>query len=283
MKRSGKLVFMFFSVVLIISFFLYFWFLLNINFDDEDEKKFEVAAILIVPTISFLVGIFKKTWDQQKKPYTMNYHLKKSNPIRISFSYLIRVKIDSKYLMIYSKKNDMYQPIGGVYQFESSVKTMLKEKFDFQPDSSHRDKNDFRALVSLRKLDRFIKWFDKNENRETTPYREFYEEVIKTGLLDPKMFNNDNLSFSKIKTFYQGIQFSPHYSHYELLRFDLYELELNDEQENNVRDVLAKDNANFELVTNHELSRLGVGDKFRSKYGTQSVYLREEVYYDKKF
>lgn len=282
MKKNGRKIFMFLIVLTISAIILYYILLINDIFSKENERNYQTLAIVIIPSISFLAGYFKRLWNQQKKPYTMNYNLPPDYPVRISFSYLIRIKISRKYLLIYSKKNDMYQPIGGVYQFEKRVKNVLQERFDFQPDSSHRDRNDFRALVSLKKLDKFIKWFDKNQNRENTPHREFYEEVGKTALLDSEIFNDDNLNFSKIKTYYQGIEFGPHYNCYELLRFDLYELELSDEQEKYVKDVLSKDKENFLLVTNQELACLGVGDKYRSKFGTQSVYLREEVFYDKK-
>ena len=48
--------------------------------------------------------------------------------IRISFSYLYRIKIDNKYLLIKnSHGTELFQPIGGVYKYFTDAEIKLKK------------------------------------------------------------------------------------------------------------------------------------------------------------
>ncbi|MEV1199260.1 SMODS-associated NUDIX domain-containing protein [Microbispora rosea] len=48
--------------------------------------------------------------------------------------------------------------------------------------------NDLRIRVAVKNLVSFIRWFESDEARETSPWREFYEELIKSAICPAKIF-----------------------------------------------------------------------------------------------
>ncbi len=275
-KKIRNFIFMLF--VLLIVIIIVFMIAKN-AIQDKYLLVFELSTLIIGPIVSIVIGWLSRTYKIIVKPYVWNEKMLKTDKIRISFAYLIRIRIGTKYLLINHERNKVFQPIGGVYHY-SINKDFLINKFGFQADHSHRDTNDFRGYIFANKIDKFISWFDKEKDRETTPNREFYEETSDQSSKYNEIFNDQTMTYIKIKSYYEGIQYSSHYDTMELKRFDVYEMQLNKEQESYINGVfLAGDK--YRLATNDEIKRLGVnGENYRAQFGTQTVYLREEVYYN---
>ena len=100
--------------------------------------------------------------------------------IRISASYLFNIKLDNQYLLIKSERRNQYQPIGGCYKyFPNAEKFLLSIGAIPEKKSNGIDSlMDLRLLVPQENIDVFINWFNSQQNRETTYYREFNEELV---------------------------------------------------------------------------------------------------------
>ena len=132
-----------------------------------------------------------------------------------------------------------------------------------------------KQSVLLRKvgknIKKFIKWFNKGQDRETDPYREFKEELVDGCEIDEGLFQKPSFHF--VKTKYRGIQLS-FYKVDELCRFDIYELVLNKEQEKFFETIK---NKNLKLFTREEIESSGIDKKNDKRIiGDQTVYILED-------
>ncbi len=144
-----------FSIILIVAFASFAtYFLLKIL-----EKEFKIAIFIEVSItiISVCFRIFyKKIIDVCRKIFYRGYEYKKEyndKEIRLSFAYLIRIRINDKYLLIKSKR-DKYQPVGGVYHIDDKAK--INDKFGFYRDSHPGDANVLRGNILGRNIKRFL-------------------------------------------------------------------------------------------------------------------------------
>ena len=113
--------------------------------------------------------------------------------------------------------------------------------------------------IPVPKLIGFVRRFHKGINRETykDAHREFQEELLDSGILDPKVFK-------EVEYFYRGqyqtsISRSPFFNVNELLFNDICEVILNEEQEKYLRDL--KDNAQSDkycFVTEEQILTCGL-------------------------
>lgn len=152
--------------------------------------------------------------------------------IRFSISYLFKIKVLDKYLLVRGHRlKDQFQPVGGVYKrFSSSNSFFRKHKIlddEFIPIDDI-SKDDLRILVPAPKVWKFLKWFNSKKERELSPEREFKEELIKTNILSEKHF--ESINYTYIGREETKIKFSEYFQCYEILIADIYELECSDIQ-----------------------------------------------------
>ena len=99
--------------------FLIVW-LLNKYYDIEFWNTFIISLSieLILFILSFIIKMSKRSIDSLKNIRPYFYSLKYNNEkIRLSFAYLIRIKVNNRYLLVKSgHKRDLFGPVGGVYQ-----------------------------------------------------------------------------------------------------------------------------------------------------------------------
>ncbi|WP_225744030.1 hypothetical protein [Marinilactibacillus sp. Marseille-P9653] len=193
--------------------------------------------------LGYIVGNFGKL-----KILTKSFFLRKKD-IRLSMSYIFRIKIGKKYLLIRGSKISQYQPVGGVYQYYQSFKS-LKNTLGVIDDRNFHDNNDLRINIKGEKLNHFLNWFESRENREVSVHREFREELIDTGVLPTDALIG--LSPEFIKQEKLGIRFSTHFNIDELLVYDIYEIELDEEYNQLLLEKIKKDNY-LVLVTAEEI------------------------------
>lgn len=101
------------------------------------------------------------------------------NTIRISCTGLSSIKIGDKYLLIQNRKAKkygkiVYVPVGGALMYDTETIEFLKS-LNFKPE---RKENDIRIHVPSFKVKQFHDWFVSEEGRETSNFRETYEELV---------------------------------------------------------------------------------------------------------
>ena len=151
--------------------------------------------------------------------------------IRLSFSYLYRIQVNGKYLLIKGNRlKSQIQPIGGVYKYYKEARPFL-EGIKFRPDikmNNFDETNDLRINIKGKYLLRFMNWFLSMKDREYDPYREFKEELIDTGLLPENDFKQ--LIYRKIFVHNKGLTFSNYNNCIEFIYADIFDLDLTDKQ-----------------------------------------------------
>jgi hypothetical protein len=200
--------------------------------------------------ISISLGLFAIS----KRNRYIEKHRKEE--FRVSFSYLIRiVRSNEKFFLVKSSRNDKYQPVGGVFKF-SEASEQYWQNLGFTNDGTG-ELFDFRGTINGNKLKKFIKKFKNEKNRETCPYREFKEEVLKPlNYLDQDEFMYENLSFKYIKTeyIYGEEVFYPQKN--KMNMYLVYSLVLTEKQDELLKSAVS--NERFKEFTKSQIRSLGM-------------------------
>lgn len=210
-------------------------------------------GVLLEKCIDKVKTIYKGENKKNERKFLIPENLGQEEKIRMSFAYLIRIKIDDKYLLVKGKLG-RFQPVGGVYHYYDKY---LNQEFDFENDEYHADKDDIRGCILLRQVDEFVSWFEKGKNRECNPIREFNEELLETKILDSEFFKYPE--FRLIKSEYRGIKFDKFASKQQLMRFDIYELRLNEKQIKALKMLdNEKENEIYRFFKKSEIEKFGI-------------------------
>lgn len=152
----------------------------------------------------------------------------RNKKIRVSASYLISIHSGDRYLLVRGNRiPTQFQPVGGVFKatqdtWTKELQQRLGAELDdrFLPDTD--SERDLRLRIPGRNLHRFIRWFNRREGRELFPFREFYEELIVTGILKAKTFPYFDCEF--VRTCHTGLTFDPHSQLTQIIIAEIYEL-----------------------------------------------------------
>lgn len=146
--------------------------------------------------------------------------------IRVSISALVRIRVYDKYLLVKGLRiRAQYQPVGGVLKRLPSSFPLLSELGVREDEKMPVDEdtlNDLRVRVPSNALVAFLEWYDTGRGREISPWREFYDELIKPGILPADRF--PYILYDYVKRHVAGIQFSDFFQCDELLIAEIYEL-----------------------------------------------------------
>lgn len=182
----------------------------------------------------------------------------RKSTIRLSVSYLFRIEVDGKYLLVKSNRYDQFQPIGGVYQWNPSAQDRFRRmgvrEDNYLPvdDLSRRD---LRLRVPGRHLVAFVRWFESERNREIGGWREFEEELIESGILPREPFRS--ISYDYLGRTYRPLRYSDHAQSKELLIADIYELLPSPEQLSALRDLQSRDEPRVRWASDELIARRG--------------------------
>lgn len=212
----------------------------------------------ITALVGYIIGVITENYDDIKLILLCYFKYPKED-IRVSISYLYRIKIDGKYLMVKSNRiPGQYQPVGGVYKKYESANKYL-EKLNVKDDNGFRidadNKDDLRIRVPSKSLNKFIKWFKNREDRELDPIREFHEELVNEGILSKDAFQYFSYRFIRLKK--NPIKYSEHFKCNEILLSNIYELLPNSVQLIELRELLSKENDYYRWFTYDEIEHLG--------------------------
>lgn len=185
---------------------------------------------IAVAILSFVVGA-ALTWITKNKSIlkiSFDSLIHWNQKYRMSISYLFKIKIDNKYILIKGDRIDQYQPIGGVYKYYESFKDNFnKWGVQNENEESFYEKNDLRIYVKGKSLCKVIKWFETMKNREFSVDREFVEELIRTDILSDDALYNARFEFLCRQN--SGVHVSQHFKCREVLIYDIIDVELRKE------------------------------------------------------
>lgn len=216
-----------------------------------------VISAIIGALITFLLealethGQGRITWFKSK----ILYHNK---DLYLSFSYLYRIEIDGKYLLIRGHRmRNRFQAIGGVYKYYPEARRFLNG-ISANPDTSLAgntdETDDLRLTIKGQHLLKFMDWFARMEDREYSPEREFYEELIQPGWLPEDLFRYRHFQYRKAGTHNVGITKSPvANSKPEVIYADIFEVSLDDTQKEAVRQALTEHSDELYLASRDEI------------------------------
>lgn len=203
-----------------------------------------------------------------KNPQNAALYFKSKSPkyrnkyIRLSISYLFRIKVDNKYLLIRGERiTGQFQPVGGVYKMLPEAKSTLGE-LGVRDDNNIQDKiskDDLRIRVKGKYLMKFLNWYDSGKERENSNFREFCEELLEPGILSKEVFPYINTRH--IKRHQTDIRYSNHFQCPEILIAEIYELIPNEEQEQKLRELMNKDRDKYIWVNEETILKRGVTDQ----------------------
>ncbi len=220
-----------------------------------------VGGILLFGLLKFLQNINRLRFFFQTQVLLRN------KEVRLSIAYLFKIKVDNKYLLVKSRRRNYYQPVGGAYKTLPGSEKIF-EKLNIKPDrlveTSHGvAKNDLRVYMKGVNVIEFLEWFNSREDRELSPWREFYEELISTKILPWKPFRYIDYKF-------RGIVKSPIINMDSggkgMFLFEIYDLVINDEQKPVLQELIKNGNKEeYIWVDDYLIQRLGHDDRLKEQ------------------
>lgn len=150
--------------------------------------------------------------------------------IRISFSVLLRLSDDERYVLFHSpSRPGAFGPPGGVIKyFPPAVRILEALEFSEQRGGPRPNvmKWDLRGYLPDGSLRRFLKWFDSGAYREDAAEclrRELTEELAEVGLsrLDSAV---PGLAFTAVRTVVEGPEPVVGKPYRQMRRFEVYDL-----------------------------------------------------------
>lgn len=229
----------------------------------------ELMLALPLWLLRFFKYLLKRIAESREYEYKLEY---RNKPIRLSFSYLIRIRVNRFYLLVKGGHGrELYGPVGGVYHINHT--DYVYKTLGFSKDWTPGDSEDVRGIIKGKRIRKFIRWFNSGVDRETSPNREFSEELIESGVVPKDLFTKPAFKF--IGTKYLGIAYDPYYKIDGLRRFDVFELVLTKEQENWF--MANHENESIRLATRDEIETGGItSHNDRRNIGDQTLYILED-------
>ncbi|MDF4203908.1 hypothetical protein PXD56_13120 [Maribacter sp. SA7] len=247
------------TVVLIFGGFILYRTIFPPEPDDAISNTLFNLSIEITGGI-ILFGILQFLKNIKNLPlYFQTQVLHRKKKIRISIAYLFRIKVDGKYLLIKSSRRNYFQPVGGAFKTLPSSKRIF-EKLNIESDKLIETekgiaKGDLRVFTKGVNVIDFIKWFNSKKDRETSPWREFCEELLSTKILPKKPFRYIDYEYkntvrSPLITLDSGDK--------GLFIHEIYDLIPNIEQEQKLRELIeVKNSDKFIWADENLINRLG--------------------------
>ncbi|MHA7306385.1 SMODS-associated NUDIX domain-containing protein [Arthrobacter sp. TMN-49] len=179
--------------------------------------------------------------------------------VRVSISYLYRIRVDNEYMLIKGKRFEQFQPVGGVYKFHPSslgMRTQLDVRDDELLAPDQISDQDLRVRVKGKHLLAFIRWFEKGIGRETDGWREFYEELVASGILPEQEFRS--VRYDRIRRHYEPMRFSEWARSKEILIADIFELLPSPQQLEALKELRVAEHPEILWATESQIQRNGV-------------------------
>ena len=229
-------------------------------FKDKSDVQGSFRDIGIGMIVSLTVtGLSKMYENRVYLRILLQSYIKPHRSVRVSMAYLFRIKVSGKYLLVrnHRRPETGYQPVGGVYKYLPNETTTLFNELGIENingiEVDTDSRNDLRCVLSRRvKLPKFISWFNSKKDRETDPWREFYEELVKENILRHSDF--PYIQYIHCKSDYEGIKPSTFFPTDEFLYADIFELKVESAAQQRALDELVTiDSTDFIFATPQEI------------------------------
>ena len=180
--------------------------------------------------------------------------------VRLSISYLYRIKVDDDYLLIRGHRiKDQYQPVGGVMKRLPEGTVALSE-FDATDDKlipfDQTARDDLRIIIGGKHLFNFMRWYQSRKGRETDCWREFYEELVAPGIVPADVFGY--VTTRHVRRHITPVRFSNHVQMPECLIAEIYELIPTEEQTKELKKLKAISSEKYMFAKADEIRQEGV-------------------------
>jgi len=223
-----------------IGYLIYRYLFLNIVTDFHREILVAVA-IGILSTCA--MGIYETIKCQGKYFWTAVKCslLIPNKKCYVSLSYLLRIKLPGSelYFLVKGSKIDQYQPVGGVYKIVGT-KDIYKE-WEAHPKADKNNPKDLRFFTKAKYIPAIITWFKSQKEREIGVWREFYEELLETGILTSKNFKTIRAEYLYSKENILDKQNRFEDEKYHTLIYDVFQVELSSKQLRELKSLMEKD------------------------------------------
>lgn len=147
-------------------------------------------------------------------------------------------------------------PVGGVFKMLPSFKD-IKRNYEITDDDhlpiDETSKDDLRIRVQGKNLVKLFNWFYTRKNREVGVHREFYEEMIMTEILEVNSLRSFTPEYCK--TVNTNIHFSKHFKCKEVLIYEIYDLELTNQEEERIVKYCESNPEKAILATQDDISK----------------------------
>lgn len=182
----------------------------------------EIVAGLITSVLSATAVL---AWRHRQRM------LGSSRRVRVSFSALLRIRDDDRYVLFHAvNRPDSYGPPGGVYKYVGEGEALLEELgFQDEPKPAGRlddMRHDLRGFIGSRSTKAFVRWFDSGVGRESTTEclrRELFEELGEVG--HPELRDAvATLEFTPVRVVMQDPHPEPGSDHLHMRRFEIYDI-----------------------------------------------------------
>lgn len=190
-----------------------------------------LASTGLAASIGALISFLLENWGALKLSIRCLL-FKRNDPTYVSLSYLFRIKLKgrNKYLMVRgSKIKGQYQPVGGVYKKYASLEEKWQKWGALEAKNEPENSDDLRFTVKRKFIPEIRKWFYQRKNREIDVWREFYEEILISGILPKEDFTHIKPEFLYSKE--ERLIFRKGRDEKQLLIYDIYTINMTPAQE----------------------------------------------------
>lgn len=235
-----------------------------------------VASGILGLAISSLYEIID-THDQGLKTWFDTQIKYRNTNLRLSFSYLFRIEVDGKYLLVRGHRmNDQYQPVGGVYKVYDEGRSFLNQIRAVADTSMGNadETDDLRIQIKGKSYYKFWDWFVSMQDREYDPRREFEEELIDTKILPREAFQK--LKYRKVWTHNVGVTYSQPLQIHEVVYADIFDVKLTDYQKQIIRDAVERNSTQICMATTDEIRCRRYNKSLKMNLGNNTPWLLGE-------
>ena len=227
----------------------------------SDELRSELIGMSIGIGLAVFVQLIAFLYEERNLlgVYLNSLVFRRNKSLRLTLAYIFRIEAQGKYLLVKNSRfsSATYQPVGGVYKYFSPEATKhlhsLTIVTDNSIDNDERSDCDLRVKIMKRKhLRRFLHWFFGQSDREIDPWREFYEELVKTNVLSRESF--PFIFYDLLGQHIEPIHFDTHFKIDTLKYVDIFALRpVNHNQKYQIEKLISYECEEYIWVTEEEI------------------------------
>lgn len=219
------------------------------NYYPTNAWAIVLTALLVnIASSPIYVGIIELLYNLNQIPLWVKAKIIfRNQEVRLSIAYLYRIKVHDKYLLVKSRKRNQFQLVGGAYKTLPGSEKVFK-KYKVNPDRLFETehgiaKNDLRFTLPGKYVLKIISWFHSREDRETSQWREFCEELLSTDILDKQVFRY--IDYRYVTTIQTPIQKAKKLPNQEILIYEIFDLVPTTEQEHMLEQLLLEGDKDY--------------------------------------